>query len=113
LLHDQLERLLPGRILLNGHPHLRLPGTLNVSIDGIRGRALLAALPDLAASTGSACHEGVDTPSEVLLAMGLPTARANAALRLSLGRWTTSADVQRAAQLISRQATARLTPTPT
>jgi cysteine desulfurase len=113
LLHGELERLLPGRVHLNGHPTKRLPGTLNVSIDGIRGRVLLAALPEIAASTGSACHEGIDTPSEVLLAMGLPTDRAGAALRLSLGRWTTGGDVRRAAQLISQQVTAPMASTPT
>jgi cysteine desulfurase len=113
LLHRELERLLPGRVDLNGHPTQRLPGTLNVSLDGIRGRALLAALPELAASTGSACHEGIDTPSEVLLAMGLPADRANAALRLSLGRWTTSDDVHRAARLISEQVTAPVVSRPT
>jgi len=112
LLHHELQRLLPGRVHLNGHPTQRLPGTLNVSIDGISGRALLAALPGLAASTGSACHEGIDTPSEVLLAMGLSADRAGAALRLSLGRWTTSDDVHRAARLISQQVTAPLAGAP-
>jgi cysteine desulfurase len=112
LLHHELQRLLLDRVHLNGHPTQRLPGTLNISIDGIHGRALLAALPELAASTGSACHEGIDTPSEVLLAMGLPADRANAALRLSLGRWTTTDDVHRAARLISQQVTAPPVGTP-
>jgi cysteine desulfurase len=112
LLHDELERRLPGRVHLNGHPSLRLPGTLNVSIDGVSGRALLAALPDLAASTGSACHEGVDAPSEVLLAMGLPAERAAAALRLSLGRWTTEAELRHAATLIAHYATRRVAGAP-
>ncbi|MHA6632053.1 cysteine desulfurase family protein [Pseudonocardia sichuanensis] len=112
LLHREVERLLPGRVHLNGHPDLRLPGTLNVSIDGVRSRTLLAALPEIAAATGSACHEGVDAPSEVLLAMGLPPARANAALRLSLGRWTTEDELRRAAELIARQVD-RSVPAPT
>lgn len=110
-LHRELERLLPGRVHLNGHPIERLPGTLNVSVDGVRGRALLAALPEIAAATGSACHEGVDAPSDVLLAMGLPGERANAALRLSLGRWTTEDELRRAAQLISQQVTTDLAST--
>ncbi|MDN5914389.1 MAG: cysteine desulfurase [Pseudonocardia sp.] len=104
LLHRELERLLPGRVRLNGHPEHRLPGTLNVSIDGVRSRSLLAAVPGVAAATGSACHEGVDAPSEVLLAMGLSPERANAALRLSLGRWTTEDEVREAARLIAEQA---------
>nr|WP_262496153.1 aminotransferase class V-fold PLP-dependent enzyme [Nonomuraea sp. SYSU D8015] len=106
LLQTELEALLPGRVRLNGHPTERLPGTLNVSIDGITGRALLAAVPEVAASTGSACHEGDDTPSPVLTAMGLPAHRARAALRLSLGRWSTAAEVRRAARLIAQAAAA-------
>ncbi|MGH3327922.1 MAG: hypothetical protein ACRDPT_09060 [Streptomycetales bacterium] len=108
---DQAEERLsvePSIAHLNGHPTQRLPGTLNVSIDGIRGRALPAVLPELAASTGSACHEGVDTPSEVLLAMGLPADRAAAALRLSLGRWTTADELRVAARLIADQVAPRL-----
>lgn len=104
LLQTELEAGLPGRVRLNGHPAERLPGTLNVSIDGISGRALLAAVPEVAAATGSACHEGVDAPSPVLLAMGLPAERAVAALRLSLGRWSTEQEVRQAALLIARAA---------
>jgi cysteine desulfurase len=111
LLHRELERLLPDQIHLNGHPDQRLPGTLNVSIEGIRGRALLAELPEIAAATGSACHEGVDSPSEVLLAMGISAERANAALRLSLGRWTTEEELRRAAHLIAQHVTLPLTST--
>ncbi|MCG5220013.1 cysteine desulfurase family protein [Streptosporangium sp. KLBMP 9127] len=106
LLHRELERLLPGRVRLHGHPVRRLPGTLNVGIDGILGRRLLAAVGEIAAATGSACHEGADSPSAVLTAMGLPAERALSALRLSLGRWTTTQDVRRAAGLIARAVTA-------
>ena len=74
---------------LNGHPELRLPGTLNVSITGVRGDQLLAAIPAVAAATGSACHAGSTEPSPVLLAMGYDNDRAASALRLTLGRWTT------------------------
>lgn len=105
LLHDELRSRLPARVQLNGHPEHRLPGTLNISIDGVAGgRALLAAVPGVAAATGSACHEGVDAPSEVLLAMGLSAGRAHAALRLSLGRWSTADEVREAARLIAAQA---------
>jgi cysteine desulfurase len=101
LLHRELAELLPGMVHLNGHPADRLPGTLNVSVDGIVGRDLLAAIPELAASTGSACHEGANTPSPVLTAMGMPAPRALAALRLTLGRWTTEPEVRQAAKLIA------------
>lgn len=101
LLHQELKALLPGRVHLNGDARDRLPGTLNLSIDGVQSRALLAAIPELAAATGSACHEGSDAPSAVLTAMGVPAERALAALRLSLGRWSTEEEVKQAARLIA------------
>jgi cysteine desulfurase len=103
-LHDQLDRLLPGSIQLNGHPTHRLPGTLNLSIAGVNGKDLLAATPQIAASAGSACHEGTDAPSTVLTAMGLPTERARSAIRLTLGRWTTTHEVDHAARLLAAHA---------
>ncbi|MFD3581180.1 cysteine desulfurase family protein [Streptomyces sp. NPDC058683] len=99
-LHRWLTAALPGRVRLNGSAR-RLPGTLNVSVDGTTGHELLAAVPHLAASTGSACHSGTHTPSPVLRAMGLDDTRALAAVRLSLGRWTTPADVDRAAGMLA------------
>lgn len=95
LLQHRLTELLPGRTQLNGHPTRRLPNTLNVSISGTTGRDLLAATPEIAGSTGSACHEGTDHPSPVLSAMGLPPERAYSAVRLTLGRWSTESDVDR------------------
>jgi cysteine desulfurase len=97
-LHEQLLAALPDRVHLNGPRAERLPNTLNVSIDGVRGHELLAAAPGVAASTGSACHSGIHTPSPVLTAMGLDADRALAAVRLSLGRWSTPADVETAAE---------------
>ena len=79
----------------------RLPVLLNISIDGIRGHELLEAVPEIAASTGSACHSGDHRPSPVLSAMGLPKTRSLAALRLSLGRWTTADDIDRTVELIT------------
>jgi cysteine desulfurase len=101
-LHHELCRRLPGRVHLNGHPDRRLPHTLNISIDGIRSDAFLAELPELAASIGSACHSANPEPSPVLQAMGTHPGRALGALRLSLGRWTTAPDVDRAAQLLAQ-----------
>jgi len=88
-----------GAVHLNGHPTERLPNTLNVSFTGVDSGGLLAALPDVAASTGSACHAGHTDPSPVLRAMGLPDALALGAVRFSLGRWTTEEEVDRAVQL--------------
>lgn len=107
LLHEELERRLPGRVHLNGHHTLRLPNTLNISIDGVRADALLNAAPDLAAATGSACHEGETEPSPVLAAMGVAPDRARSALRLTLGRPTTTDDVASAAALLADAAVAQ------
>jgi cysteine desulfurase len=102
LLHDQLQRRLGDRVRLNGHPTLRLPNTLNISIDDTSATDLLAAATGIAASTGSACHEGDTQPSPVLTAMGITPERAASALRLSIGRWTTTEGVNEAADLIAR-----------
>ncbi|MEU6242097.1 cysteine desulfurase family protein [Streptomyces sp. NPDC047024] len=107
-LHRALERALPGRVRLNGCER-RLPGTLNISVEGTTGHDLLAAAPGLAASTGSACHSGAHTPSPVLSAMGYDDTRALGAVRLSLGRWTTAEDVDRAAAALAAAARALTT----
>lgn len=84
-----------GGVRLNGPAQARLPNTLNVSFEGIEGNALLAATPEIAASTGSACHAGHSEPSPVLLALGVPSELALGAVRLTLGRWTTAEEVER------------------
>jgi cysteine desulfurase len=99
-LHNRLTAALPGRVELNGPIDARLPNTLDISIRGTVGHDVLAATPGIAASTGSACHSGTHEPSPVLTAMGLGTDRSLSALRLSLGRWSTLGDVDRAADLI-------------
>jgi cysteine desulfurase len=104
-LRDELERLIrlgvPG-IRLNGHPSERLPNTLFVSFPGVSGTAILAAAPEIAASTGSACHEGTESPSPTLLAMGLEARVALGAVRLSIGRSTTADQVREAAAALCR-----------
>ncbi|MGX7732675.1 cysteine desulfurase family protein [Rhodococcus sp. 2H158] len=97
-----LSESLPGRVHLHGHPSRRLPNTANLRIDGAEGPAVLAAAPDIAASTGSACHSGTHEPSPVLRAMGIEHDAALGAIRLSLGRWTRETDVVVAAEAISR-----------
>jgi cysteine desulfurase len=104
-LRDRLWALLSTRVpglALNGHPTERLPNTLNVRFPGVLGSAVLAAAPEVAASVGSACHEGAEEPSSVLLAMGLPAKAALGAVRLSLGRRTTEEEVARAAEALAR-----------
>ena len=103
-LQNRLERRLPGDVQLNGPVVERLPNTLNVSIAGVVANELLAAVPTIAASTGSACHSGEHTPSPVLTAMGADRGRALGAVRLSLGRWTSTEDVDFAVDEIARAA---------
>ena len=92
---------MPG-LRLNGHPTERLPNTLNVSFPGARGSAVLAAAPEIAASTGSACHEGNETPSAVLLAMDMEPNVALGAVRLSIGRSTTRDQIAQAVRALVR-----------
>ena len=97
-LHDHLARALGDRVVLNGHPEHRLPNTLNLNFVGHIGEDLLTEAPGVAASTGSACHAGLVTVSPVLKAMGVPERLARGAVRLSVGRFTTDEEVDRAAE---------------
>lgn len=89
----QLKIEFGERVHLNGHPSRRLPNTLNVSFNGVAGYDLLAQLPFLAASTGSACHAGKQHSSPVLSAMGLSVERCLGAVRFSLGRSTRKEEI--------------------
>ncbi len=91
-----LEEIFGERVTLNGHPTARLPNTLNVNFVGRVGAEILAAVPGVAASTGSACHAGSVTLSPVLAAMGVPPGQGMGAVRFSLGRssvWEELAEV--------------------
>jgi cysteine desulfurase len=105
LLRDDLwERLaaaVPG-IGLNGHMAYRLPNTLNVRFPGTSGSAVLAGAPEIAASTGSACHDGRESASAVILAMGVHPEAAVGSVRLTLGRSTTTDDVVQAVDALVR-----------
>lgn len=99
-LRDRLiERLtaeIPGCVL-NGPRERRLPNNVNLRFDGIEGDTLVVGM-DLAGieiSTGSACSSGSLEPSHVLTAIGLPPVEARSSIRISLGRTTTEADVER------------------
>lgn len=100
-LWERLSAAVPG-LQLNGHPTPRLPNTLNVRFPGTSGVAVLAAAPEVAASTGSACHDGREQASAVILAMGIPLTEALGSVRLTLGRHTTRDDVDRAAEALAR-----------
>jgi cysteine desulfurase len=99
-LWDKLHSALGERIVLNGHLTERLPNTANVSFLGQTGSELLARVPEIAASTGSACHEGHVTLSPVLKAMGVKPEAGRGAIRLSVGRFTAEEQVDRAAEAI-------------
>jgi len=101
-LHERLSSGVPG-LVLNGHPHHRLPNTLNVSFPGVEGGKLLNAIPEICASTGAACHERSVTISHVLAAMQTPEAVARGAVRLTLGRGNTREDIDRAAEMLIRE----------
>ena len=103
-MRDRLEaRLLaiPGAMRNGEGP--RVPNTTNVSFQGIEAESLLMALDlmGIAVSTGAACAAGAVEPSHVLRGMGLPMERVQASLRLSLGRGTTEAQVERAAGAVA------------
>lgn len=86
-----------GGISLNGDPN-GFPGILNVSIDDVEGESLLLALEPLLVATGSACNSKSQEPSYVLRALGLTDMQAQSAIRFSVGRPTTMAEVEFAAR---------------
>ncbi len=95
---ETLRAAIP-ELLLNGHPTLRLPNNVNVSVEGIEGQSLLMNLDrqGVAASSGSACSSGSIEPSHVLKALGLPDSLASGGVRFSLGRATTESELETAA----------------
>ena len=100
VLHERLIHAIPG-LLINGHPTERLPNTLNLSFPGVAGWQLLAAAPEIAASTtDSPCHAGSHAVSDVLAAMSMPREQALGVIRLSLGRFTTTAEIDEAASIL-------------
>ncbi|HKM53964.1 MAG TPA: aminotransferase class V-fold PLP-dependent enzyme, partial [Isosphaeraceae bacterium] len=95
-LREQLHQGIGSRvesIRLNGHPTLRLPGNLNLSVAYVDGEALMMAMGDVAVSSGAACTSANPEPSHVLLAMGLDEEMARASLRFGLGRFTTAQEI--------------------
>ncbi len=106
LMRDRLEELLFSgldNLVLNGHPHKRLPNTLNVSVPRIEGNKILDGLPTLYASTGAACHDRSVELSRVLSAMGVPPEVGMGALRLTVGRTNDMEQIEEAAQLIVKR----------
>jgi cysteine desulfurase len=84
------------KMKVNGDLNSRLPGNLNISIEGVDGAALLLGLqPVVALSSGSACTSAKTSPSHVLLALGLSEKLAYASLRFGIGRFNTAEDIDK------------------
>jgi len=98
---EKLHSVVPG-LVSHGHPADRLPNTLFVSFPGVSGARLLESIPEIAASTGSACHSSSDGPCASLLAIGVAPDRAIGPVRLSLGRGSTVHDVESAAEQMGK-----------
>ena len=83
-------------VTLNGHPRLRLPGNVNVSVHRVEGESLILSLDlaGIAVSSGSACTSGSLDPSHVLIAMGLDHQEAHGSLRMTLGKTTQEDDIE-------------------
>lgn len=102
-LRDALLAQLPADVVrINNPPGEQcLPNTLSIGFADLEGDRLLRSLPEIAASTGAACHAGGVSLSPILQALGLPLRFAKGTLRLTTGRGTTVADVDRAASLVA------------
>lgn len=103
---DRLQAMLSTAVpdlVVNGDPDSRLAGNLHVSVLGVPNQAVIARVRgQLAIATGSACSSGIEAPSHVLRSMSLPAPVIDGALRISLGKFTTEADVDGAADLLTR-----------
>ena len=98
----------PGAVL-NGSREHRLPGNVNLSVPGVRSEVTLFKMDmaGIACSGGSACTAGAIGASHVLLAMGLPDARVQSAIRFSFSRDTTREEVDAAVEELKHIAAAK------
>ncbi|MBV6271807.1 IscS subfamily cysteine desulfurase [Alcaligenaceae bacterium CGII-47] len=106
--HGLRDRLWKGLqtipdLYLNGTLTQRIAHNLNVSVAYIEGEALLMSVPELAVSSGSACTSASLEPSYVLRALGRSDELAHSSLRLTIGRYTSEADIDFAITLLNRQ----------
>lgn len=92
--YQQLKHNFGEQIHVNSDLEHDLPNTLNISFVGRNGAQILNQLTDVAASTGSACHSNSTQISPVLAAMGIPVEIAQGAIRFSVGRMTTKAEIE-------------------
>lgn len=99
-LANRLQEAIGSHLTINGSQASRLPNTLSVNFPDVSGGALLARTPELAASTGSACHATMLKLSATLAAIRLTPDQARGTVRLSVGWYTSEEDVDRAAELL-------------
>lgn len=97
-----LQSIFGDQIVLHGHPKERLPNTLNVSLVGHIASEVLGDMPNVAASTGPACHAGVTNLSPVLAAMGVSPEVGLGAIRFSLGRFTSLSEIEAVAEQLTK-----------
>ncbi len=106
-LYFGLKATLDETVVLLGHSEARLPNTLAVGFRGFIGGDILGACPELCASTGAACHSGRPERSATLAAMGVSEEIAFGAIRFSVGRFSTEAEIDRAVEMIARAVAAK------
>ena len=99
------ERMLAGlkdveQVFINGHESKRVPHNLNMSFNYVEGESLIMGIKGLAVSSGSACTSASLEPSYVLRALGRSDELAHSSLRMTIGRWTTEADIDYAVETI-------------
>jgi len=101
-LHDRLMNGLSDmeQVFLNGHATQRVPHNINMSFNFVEGESLIMGIKGLAVSSGSACTSASLEPSYVLRALGRSDELAHSSLRMTIGRWTTEADIDYAIQTI-------------
>jgi len=99
-LYSRLSQVIGERMTVNGRVAHRLPNTLSVNFLDVSAVDLLTRIPDLCASTGSACHSGATSMSPTLDAMGITPEEARGTVRLSVGWFTSEEDIERAAELL-------------
>ena len=90
------------KVHLNGHHEKKLPNTWNISFEGFAATDVMDALSGVAVSPGAACHGDLVEPSHVLTAMGADPALARGAIRFSLGRETTEAEIDTVVDLLKK-----------
>ncbi|MFV1967013.1 MAG: cysteine desulfurase family protein [Pirellulaceae bacterium] len=97
---DCLREVIGEALTVNGEEVERLPNTLSVNFPRVSGGELLARIPELCASTGSACHSGTTKMSSTLAAIKLAPEVARGTVRLSVGWYTSEEEIDRAADLL-------------